>query len=268
MASFHPVDTGGSLGISPRIVPRDNVELQKLLIDERMRCETHKTNYQTLKEEHKKLQDEHVKLQETLAKVHQSGTVTSEQMQNLIKTLQNEVASKSRELEEVRSQTLHPSKLEVIKAEITKELEEPIKIHMLTMDKEVENYRTEHNKLRYDHTFLKAEYEHCKAEHQRKMEEQSLRFQAQLSALTHERDKLAQDRKSSDKNDGQKLLKLQRLKTQLEQKVKNLTEELTELRKQKDHSAHEADLVQRNLTKENAQLQINFKNLEVKTSFF
>ena len=41
-------------GISPRMVPRDNVELQKLLIDERMRCETHKTNYQTLKEEHKK----------------------------------------------------------------------------------------------------------------------------------------------------------------------------------------------------------------------
>ena len=34
--------------------PKTNVELQKLLIDERIRCETHKTNYQTLKEEHKK----------------------------------------------------------------------------------------------------------------------------------------------------------------------------------------------------------------------
>lgn len=28
------------------------VEVQKLLIDERMRCEHHKTNYQTLKAEH------------------------------------------------------------------------------------------------------------------------------------------------------------------------------------------------------------------------
>lgn len=27
-------------------------EIQKLLIDERMRCENHKTNYQTLKAEH------------------------------------------------------------------------------------------------------------------------------------------------------------------------------------------------------------------------
>ena len=45
------------------------------------------------------------------------------------------------------------------------------------------------------------------------------RFQAQISALTHERDQLHQNQKSSDKNEGQKLIKLQRLKTQLEQKV-------------------------------------------------
>lgn len=29
-----------------------DTELQKMLIDERMRCENHKTNYQTLKAEH------------------------------------------------------------------------------------------------------------------------------------------------------------------------------------------------------------------------
>lgn len=45
-----------------------------------------------------RLQDEHVKLQQTLSKVHQSGSVTSEQMQNLIKTLQNDIAAKSREV--------------------------------------------------------------------------------------------------------------------------------------------------------------------------
>ena len=38
----------------PSLQPKSSVELQKLLIDERIRCETHKTNYQTLKEEHKK----------------------------------------------------------------------------------------------------------------------------------------------------------------------------------------------------------------------
>ena len=38
-----------------RNVARDATELQKLLIDERMRCESHKTNYQLLKEQHNKL---------------------------------------------------------------------------------------------------------------------------------------------------------------------------------------------------------------------
>ena len=30
------------------------MELQKMLIDERMKCENHRTNYQTLKAEHKR----------------------------------------------------------------------------------------------------------------------------------------------------------------------------------------------------------------------
>ena len=35
----------------------------------------------------------------------------------------------------MRSQALHPHKLEIIKAEITKDLEEPLKAHMIVMDK-------------------------------------------------------------------------------------------------------------------------------------
>lgn len=38
---------GGSTGLTS-----SDMELQKMLIDERMRCENHKTNYQTLKVEH------------------------------------------------------------------------------------------------------------------------------------------------------------------------------------------------------------------------
>lgn len=37
----------GSMGLTS-----SDMELQKMLIDERMRCENHKTNYQTLKVEH------------------------------------------------------------------------------------------------------------------------------------------------------------------------------------------------------------------------
>lgn len=44
---------GASLAQSlPKLT--QETELQKMLADERMRCETHKTNYQTLKAEHTK----------------------------------------------------------------------------------------------------------------------------------------------------------------------------------------------------------------------
>lgn len=41
-----------------------DMELQKMLIDERMRCENHKTNYQTLKAEHTRWVSDSVKLQD------------------------------------------------------------------------------------------------------------------------------------------------------------------------------------------------------------
>jgi len=53
---FSSLDLGlgpGPLAPGPPAGPGGSeTELQKMLIDERMRCENHKTNYQTLKAEH------------------------------------------------------------------------------------------------------------------------------------------------------------------------------------------------------------------------
>ncbi|XP_064176078.1 centrosomal protein of 83 kDa-like isoform X2 [Anguilla rostrata] len=46
----------GALAGTPAALPASDMELQKMLIDERMRCEHHKTNYQTLKAEHTRLE--------------------------------------------------------------------------------------------------------------------------------------------------------------------------------------------------------------------
>lgn len=56
-AMFPNVESGGggkAQGVSPGSAGLHclDTELQKMLIDERMRCENHKTNYQTLKAEH------------------------------------------------------------------------------------------------------------------------------------------------------------------------------------------------------------------------
>nr|CAB3230063.1 centrosomal protein of 83 kDa [Phallusia mammillata] len=242
--------------------PKSVVDLQNLLIDERMRCETHRTNYQTLKEEHKKLQDEHIKVQNELSKMHNNGIESTEQLQALNSDLQNQLVHRNRELEEVRMQVLHPNKLEIIKAEIAKELEEPLKAHMVTMDKEVEKYRSEYNKVRYEHTFLKAEYEQAKAEHKRNLEELGLRHQAQVASLQHERDNLLKMQKSTPDVDAQKILNLQRQKNQLEQRVKNLLDEMKEVGKQKEHLASEADLIQRSQAKDLSRLHESIKQIE------
>ncbi|XP_036005264.1 centrosomal protein of 83 kDa-like [Fundulus heteroclitus] len=39
------------------------MELQKMLIDERIKCENHRTNYQTLKADHTSLQNEFMRVQ-------------------------------------------------------------------------------------------------------------------------------------------------------------------------------------------------------------
>lgn len=61
-AMFPNLETSGS-GKAQEVNPDSvelhclDTELQKMLIDERMRCENHKTNYQTLKAEHTRSDD-------------------------------------------------------------------------------------------------------------------------------------------------------------------------------------------------------------------
>lgn len=90
-----------------------------------------------MKEQHKLLQEENVSLNQQLAKFKSSGVESSEGLQTIINDLRSQLANKEREVETVRAKTLNPQRLEVIKAEITKELEAPMKEHVDAMDREV-----------------------------------------------------------------------------------------------------------------------------------
>lgn len=112
-----------------------DMELQKMLIDERMRCENHKTNYQTLKAEHTRwvtvwnfkvdhfyssgmhcwvqfckcvcmyrLQDEYTRAQSELKRLLGDRQVAQEKQQLLLAELRGELLDKTRELEELRLQ--------------------------------------------------------------------------------------------------------------------------------------------------------------------
>lgn len=52
------------------------------------------------------------------------------------------------------------------------------------MYQEAEKYRSEYNKLRYDFTFLKSERDHQREEHERILEEQRLRYNADVCLLS------------------------------------------------------------------------------------
>ncbi|XP_075285221.1 centrosomal protein of 83 kDa isoform X2 [Opisthocomus hoazin] len=160
-------------------------ELQKLLIDEKMRSEHHKANYQTIKAEHLRLQEECTKLQEELKRLLVEKQTAHDKFQFLLAEYREELLGKTQELEKLKLQVLTPQKLELLKAQIQQELESPMTERYRKLENEVEKYRTEYNKLRYEHTFLKSEFEHQKEEHTRILEEKKIKYEAEVEELKH-----------------------------------------------------------------------------------
>ncbi|XP_028602994.2 centrosomal protein of 83 kDa isoform X2 [Podarcis muralis] len=154
-------------------------EVQKLLNDERMRCEHHKNNYQTLKAEHTRLQNEYTKSQNELKQLLREKQTVHDKFQCLLGEFRDELLDKSREVEELKKQVITPQKLELLKTEIRDNIEAPLKENLRKLDKEAEKWRTEYNKLRYEHTFLKSEFEHQKEEHAHILEENKLKYESE-----------------------------------------------------------------------------------------
>uniref|UniRef100_A0A8C3J7V4 Centrosomal protein 83 n=1 Tax=Calidris pygmaea TaxID=425635 RepID=A0A8C3J7V4_9CHAR len=101
-------------------------ELQKLLIDEKMRCEHHKANYQTIKAEHLRLQEEYTKSQDELKRLLVEKQTVHDKFQFLLAEYREELLGKTQELEKMKMQVLTPQKLELLKAQIQQELESPM----------------------------------------------------------------------------------------------------------------------------------------------
>ncbi|XP_069485904.1 centrosomal protein of 83 kDa isoform X2 [Ambystoma mexicanum] len=246
-----------------------DTELQKMLIDERMRCETHKTNYQTLKAEHTRLQDDFTRAQNELKQLAVENQTVQEKIQLLLAELRGELLDKTRELEELKSQVLTPQKLELLKAEIQQDLEAPMRERFNKLDEEVERYRTEYNKLRYEHTFLKSEFEHQKEEHHRVLEEKQMKQDAELARLEQDKEELRNQLTAIDPNtDSKRVEALLRDKAQLTQKVKAFEAEVAELRAQRENCGMQAESVQRIQVRQLTEAQSTIRSLEAERHSF
>uniref|UniRef100_A0A670IV55 Centrosomal protein 83 n=2 Tax=Podarcis muralis TaxID=64176 RepID=A0A670IV55_PODMU len=238
-------------------------EVQKLLNDERMRCEHHKNNYQTLKAEHTRLQNEYTKSQNELKQLLREKQTVHDKFQCLLGEFRDELLDKSREVEELKKQVITPQKLELLKTEIRDNIEAPLKENLRKLDKEAEKWRTEYNKLRYEHTFLKSEFEHQKEEHAHILEENKLKYESEITRLGKDKEELHNQLLNIDPTrDGKRVEALLREKAQLVQKLKGFEAEVAELRAQRENSGMQAENVQRIQVRQLTEMQATTRSLE------
>ncbi|XP_054298082.1 centrosomal protein of 83 kDa isoform X2 [Pongo pygmaeus] len=240
-------------------------EFQKMLIDERLRCEHHKANYQTLKAEHTRLQNEHVKLQNELKHLFNEKQTQQEKLQLLLEELRGELVEKTKDLEEMKLQILTPQKLELLRAQIQQELETPMRERFRNLDEEVEKYRAVYNKLRYEHTFLKSEFEHQKEEYARILDEGKIKYESEIARLEEDKEELRNQLLNVDlTKDSKRVEQLAREKVYLCQKLKGLEAEVVELKAEKENSEAQVENAQRIQVRQLAEMQATVRSLEVK----
>uniref|UniRef100_A0A3B4AYV8 Centrosomal protein 83 n=1 Tax=Periophthalmus magnuspinnatus TaxID=409849 RepID=A0A3B4AYV8_9GOBI len=238
------------------------MELQKMLIDERMKSENHRTNYQTLKAEHTSLQDEFTRVQNELRRLLNDRQTQQERQQLLLAELRGELLDKTRELEDLKLQVMTPQRLELLRAQVQQEMEGPIRERFNKLE-EAERYRSEYNKLRYDFTLIKSQFDHQREEHFRTLEERRIIYEAEISRLERDREDLVARYQGMDPLcDGKRVETLLREKAQLLTRLKGLETEVRELRAQRENSGQQAENVQRIQVRQISEAQAAIKSLE------
>ncbi|NXI00002.1 CEP83 protein, partial [Pachycephala philippinensis] len=238
-------------------------EILKLLMDEKMRSEYHKANYQTVRAEHLRLQEDYTKSQDELKRLLVEKQTAHDKFQQLITEYQDQLLGKTQELEQVRMQVLTPQKLELLKAKIYEKLESPMRERYQKLENEVEKYRTLYNKLRYELTFLKSEFEHQKEEHAHILEEKKIKYEAEIARLDKDKEELHNQLLSIDPTrDNKRVEALSREKAQLCQKLKALEVEVEELRAERHNCGVQAENVQRVQARQLAEMQTMMRSLE------
>ncbi|XP_027899871.1 centrosomal protein of 83 kDa isoform X2 [Xiphophorus couchianus] len=254
--------SAAALGLSAGLGGAE-LELQKMLIDERIKSENHRTNYQTLKAEHTSLQTQFTQAQGEVRRLLSEKRSEQERLQLLLAELRGELLDKTRELEELRLQVMTPQRLELLRAQVQQEMEAPVRERFNKLEEETEKYRSEYNKLRYDFTVVKSQLEHQREEHSRTLEDRRILHQAEVARLEKEREELvAQYQDSEAMCDGKRVEALLREKAQLHQRLKGLEAEVAELRAQRDSSGQQAESVQRIQIRQLTELQSAVKSQE------
>ncbi|XP_060580457.1 centrosomal protein of 83 kDa-like isoform X1 [Ruditapes philippinarum] len=252
-----PLSPGAQM---PKLV--QETELQKLLADEKMRSQMHKTNYEQLKEENKRLQDEYHSLEEEIRRTIEESKIVQEKYKSMYEDSRREVADKQSMLEDLRNKTVTPQKLDMIKMQVSDELERSYREKYQHQESEIEELRTMCNKYKHELFFLKSEYEHEQAESRQILAEMKLQHDAEVTNLRKERESTIIKIQSEGCQDSQRVRVLQRENAQLHLKIKGLMTEMDEVRANREKIGSESESLVRIQGKQITEHQATIKSLE------
>ncbi|XP_033114662.1 centrosomal protein of 83 kDa-like [Anneissia japonica] len=215
-----------------------------------------------------RVQDGNRRLAAEIENVKEEKTSTEQRFQLLVSKTSQDLAEKIQEVEELKRKLIIPEKIEVLKAQVAAELEQPFRERINQLGAEIDHYRGDYNKLRYEHSFLKSEFEHEQAEHKRIMEETTLQYETEIDNLRKDREAIIAKYTSEGSHDTQRVRNLHRENAQLNLKVKGLLTELEELRAQREQFGLQSDHVTRLQARQMSEHVANIKALEAEKDSF
>uniref|UniRef100_A0A1I8H3I4 TPR_MLP1_2 domain-containing protein n=1 Tax=Macrostomum lignano TaxID=282301 RepID=A0A1I8H3I4_9PLAT len=207
----------------------------RALSEERLRSDQHRSNFQLLKAKHSQLQEQYANLERQLKTTLEESRAAQERLNDTLHAAKKERDDARAELEEAKLQGLNAQKLEMIKAQVTEDLELAYKDRYAQLSQESAYHRQEWNRLRYESAAARSDLEHAKAEHSRVIEELKLVHDAEVANL--------------------------RQNAQLLARLKALDSELEEARTGRDSEQQSAELRARTLERQLADCQSNVRQL-------
>ncbi|XP_074614756.1 centrosomal protein of 83 kDa-like isoform X4 [Acropora palmata] len=189
--------------------------LESVVTEQKIRIDKLRTTYETLKAEHVQLKEVNERKEKELKDSKNEMRKIQDLSQETLQKMRIERDAKNQECEELRMQLVTPQRIEMLKAQLQKELEGPYKERCEALDMEITKYSSDFNKLRYDYSFLKSEYEHVQLQHKQIVGEMQAHFDMEIGSLKQERDCLLRRCEQQHPPDAQNTRELQRENAQV-----------------------------------------------------
>lgn len=229
--------------------------VETMLSEQLMNAERYKANFNLLETQHIALQQETETLQNELQRGKSENKSQSRRFEASIMKLEGDKEALLLEIEGLKTKIMTPAKLENLRQNLLKDVEQIYKQHLNSTEEEVEAYRKELNKLKFDHNFLKTEYENTQNEFSHKVEDLHSKYKLELDTLSRRNNAM---RKTLEQKGlaAEESVVLMKDNTILQAKLKSMSAENESLRRQIANEVKKGDDKVANISLKLSQLTV------------